>query len=268
MSDSAGNRTALKNTGAAIAVFLACLALWYAVVQVRQIPKVILPTPFQVASAGWEQRQALLEGFIATGAGATLGLFSSVALGSLVAGLFSQSKLLRSAFYPYVIFFQTVPIVAIAPLLLTWSGYTFRTIVLVATIISIFPIVSNVTAGLISIEENLTDLFKLGGATRLQILTKLRIPSAVSHLVLGMRISAGLAVIGTIVGEFFVGKVAGWYAGIGALLTPWQNRSDTAAVIAAVFVSTLLGLAMLGMVNLCAYWFLRRWTAGGSFEKG
>lgn len=255
-------RTALTALG-----FLVFMLAWQLVVVLFRMHPITLPPPLAVLKTGWQERDVLLEGFLATGAASLLGLLTSVILGVLIAIVFSQSKLLRSAFYPYVVFLQTVPIVAIAPLLITWFGYGFKTVVLVAAIISLFPIVSNVTAGLISVDENLKDLFRLGGATRLQTLLKLRVPHALGHLVLGMRISAGLAVIGAIVGEFFVGNGASGYSGLGTVMTGWQNLARTDAIIAAIFVSTLLGLATLGLVNLLAAVCLWKWTAGAGFEN-
>ncbi len=164
-------------------------------------------------------------------------------------------------------FLQTVPIVAIAPLLVIWSGPYWHTVVLVTIIVSLFPIISNVTAGLISVDKNLRDLFRLSGANRWQTLTKLSIPYAISHLVLGARISAGLSVIGAIIGEFFVGTNEKW-AGLGTLITSWKNVARTDAVIAATITSTLLGLIILGLVNLIAATVLRRWTSDIGFESG
>ncbi|QDV25396.1 ABC transporter permease [Aureliella helgolandensis] len=251
----------------AIGVMFLLAAIWHALVVLRGIEPIILPTPLRVLEAAIRERETLFKGFLATGMAASLGLTLSIALGSLIAIVFSQSKTLRSAFYPYVLFLQTVPIVAIAPLLITWCGYGAHTVVLVAAIISIFPIVSNVTAGLISVDENLKDLFELHQATRWQTLIKLRIPNAIGSLILGMRVSTGLAVIGAVVGEFFLGTGVAGYSGLGTVMIIWQNRSRTDALIAVVFVSTLLGLAMLGAVNLGTRLLLRRWTVGQNFEN-
>jgi NitT/TauT family transport system permease protein len=190
----------IQKITAVLLAFVVLVFIWHAAVLVFKIHPIILPSPWRVLLVAMQERQALLEGFVATGAAAVLGLLSSVVLGSFIAILFSQSKLVRAALYPYVVFLQTVPIIAIAPLLITWFGYGFKTVVLIASIISLFPIVSNVTTGLISVDENLKALFYLNRATRLQTLFKLRIPLAISHLILGSRISAGLAVIGAIVG--------------------------------------------------------------------
>lgn len=248
-------------------VFLLVIVAWQLAVVLTDVHPIILPGPWRVLEVAWTERSTLLAGFVATGAAALLGLGASVVLGSLTAIAFSQSRRVRTALYPYVIFLQTVPIVAIAPLLITWFGYGFRTVVLVACIISLFPIVSNVTAGLISIDENLRHLFQLYRATRLQKLLKLRIPFAIPHLILGSRISAGLSVIGAIIGEFFVGNGSTSYPGLGTIMTGWQNMARTDALIAVILVSTLLGVVILGMVNVVSGWLLWRWTAGSGFEN-
>jgi NitT/TauT family transport system permease protein len=239
-------------------VGLASLLLWEAAVRYWQLPRILLPSPVEVARAAWDERDALWRGSLITGAAALFGLLLAVFAGTLVAILFSQSRWLRTAFYPYVIFLQTVPIVAIAPLLITWSGYRFRTVILVVAIISLFPIVSNVTAGLMSIDRNLLDLHRLYGAGRWQVLRGLRIPTAIGYLVLGLRISGGLAVIGAIVGEFFVGNGTS-YDGLGTLMTGWQARQRTDALMAAVGASTILGVAMFALINGLSGRWLRRW---------
>lgn len=247
-------------------VFVLFLAVWHFVVTIFQLPKAVLPSPLQVANAGLENRELLLKGLWATGKAAALGLFFSVAIGMLLAIIFSQSRWLRLSLYPYIIFLQTVPIVAIAPLLIIWSGNNLRTIVLVAVIISVFPIVANVTSGLMSLDRNWLDLFQLNGAGRWQTLWKLQLPAAIRFLVIGMRIACGLAVIGAIVGEFFVGNGTA-YDGLGTLMTQWQVRQKTDALIAAVGASTLLGVAFFAGINLLSNTLLRRWTRTIDFES-
>ena len=155
---------------------------------------------------------------------------------------------------------------AIAPLLIIWSGYNFRTIVLVAVIISIFPVISNVTSGLLSVNENLRDLFRMQSATRWQMLIKLRIPAAVSQLILGLRISSGLSVIGAIVAEFFVGN-SGEYDGLGTIMTARQAQLKTAELMAALMACTALGIVLFALVNLMGATVLRRWTRTTGFES-
>lgn len=258
----------IRRVTPALIGFVCFLGLWQLVVVTFNFHPVTLPPPKAVAETIIAEREALFEGFLTTGAAALLGLLISVVVGFLIAMLFSQSRWIRSAGYPYVVFLQTVPIVAIAPLLITWFGYGFRTVVMVSTIISLFPIVSNVTTGLLEVDENLKSFFQLRSATRLQTLFKLRIPNSVSQLVSGMRISAGLAVIGAIVGEVFVGANALGFSGLGTIMTGWQNMAKTDAIIATIFVSTLLGLATLGLVNALERFCLRKWSQSesSSFE--
>lgn len=270
MSDQKSKHTnapeILGRSALAVGVLVLLLIVWQLSVWLFKIHPVILPPPTRVLQVAWSERSALLIGFGVTGACALCALVISILLGSLIAVVFSQSARVRAAFQPYVVFLQTVPIVAIAPLLITWFGYGVGTVVMVATIISLFPIISNVTAGLTSVDRNLLDLFRLHGAGRLRTLLKLQIPNAVSHLVLGTRISSGMTVIGAIIGELFVGTSA-QYAGLGKLMTGWQILARTDALIAVIFTSTLLGLLMLGLVNRASHWLLQRWIASSGFES-
>ena len=251
---------------APILVFTVVATIWHFVVLWLKVPSIILPSPIAVLNALWQERIVLLKASWVTLQAASVGLLCSAVFGSLTAVVFSQSSLVRIALYPYVIFLQTVPIVAIAPLLIIWSGNNFRTIVLVATIISIFPVIANVTSGLLSINENLRELFRMQSATRWQMLTKLQIPAAIPQLILGLRISSGLAVIGAIVAEFFVGN-SGEYDGLGTIMTARQANLKTAELIAALMACTCLGILLFVSVNLMEATLLRRWTRVSGFES-
>jgi NitT/TauT family transport system permease protein len=250
-----------------LGVAVVAICIWDVVVRFSELPRIVLPSPIEVASLGWENRHLLIAGFWQTGKATACGLLTSVGLGTLTAILFSQSANLRRAFYPYVIFLQTVPIVAIAPLLIIWSGYNFRTIVMISTIVSIFPIVANVTSGLLSIDSDWEDLFRLNNASRWQILTKLRIPAAVAFLIVGMRIACGLAVIGAIIGEYFVGSANASYKGLGAMMSQWQAGGKTPELMSAVLVSTILGVAFFSLINVLGNTLLKRWTIASQFEN-
>lgn len=249
----------LASAGLVMGVAVAGILIWELAVWAFQLPKALLPTPRQVLAAAGEEREALLRGFTMTGIAATVGLLVAILVGSAISIAFSQSRKIRLAFFPYVIFLQTVPIVAIAPLLIIWSGYQFRTVVIVTVIVCLFPIVNNVTAGLLSVSQDLADLFTLYGGGKLKRLLRLQVPTSIPYLVLGARISSGLAVIGAIVAEFFVGNGSS-YDGLGTLMTGWQARIKTDALMAAVVASTLLGLLLFGAVQLTSLTLLRRWT--------
>lgn len=245
----------------AAAVAVGVVAFWHFAVGRWQIPAYLLPSPEQVATALWEKRSALGHAFWVTARAAVAGLAAAAVVGTALAILFSQSRLIRTALYPYVLFLQTVPIVAIAPLLITWSGYGQRTVILVSAIIALFPILSNVTAGLLALDPNHRDLFRLYRAGRWPTLLRLRLPTAMGHLALGLRISCGLAVIGAIVGEFFVGRGSD-FPGLGAVMDRWLAMGKTDALIAAVLLSSLLGLAMFAAVNLLTDRLLGKYVQG------
>jgi NitT/TauT family transport system permease protein len=141
-----------------------------------------------------------------------------------------------------------------------------RTVVLVSCIISIFPIISNVTSGLLSIDQNQLDLFRMQGATRWQTLLKLRIPSAIPGLVLGLRVSCGLAVIGAIVGELFVAS-SGSYEGLGMVMNAKQANLKTAELMGTILACTCLGILLFLSVQFLGSVILRRWTRDAGFES-
>ncbi|TWU07691.1 ABC transporter permease [Stieleria varia] len=236
------------------------IAIWELLVWGLDLPPALLPSPRAVVAAAYKYRLELAKGTIATGAAAGLGLLLAVLVGSMLAIVFSLSSKLRLALFPYIVFLQTVPIVAIAPLLIIWSGYRFRTVLIVTVIVCLFPIINNVTAGLLAIDKQQSDMFRLYGAGKLQRLLRLQIPSAISYLMLGAKTSSGLAVIGAIVAEFFVGNGSSSSAGLGTLMTGWQGFNMTDALIAALFASTLIGLTLFGIVHLLSSTVLRRWT--------
>ena len=193
-----------------------------------------------------------------TTAGALAGFLGSLVLGVTTALVFSQSRLVRASCFPYAVFLQTVPIIAVAPLIINWCGTGFQSVVLVTLIISVFPIIASTTSGLLNIDPDLLDLFRLYRATRWNILWKLRMPHAVPYLITGARTSSGMAVIGAIVGEFFVGHTTERY-GLGYLVRSSSELLRTDLLFASVIASALLGIAMFGTVTLVGATALSRW---------
>jgi len=151
--------------------------------------------------------------------------------------------------YPYAIFFQTVPIIAIAPLLVIWLGYGLPTVVASSFIVSVFPVIASSVTGLMSTEPILLDLFRLMDASRLQTLFKLRLPAALPQIFSGFRIAAGLAVIGAIVGEFIAGS------GLGGLVDASRNQQRVDRVFAAVLLAAILGILFFATLALLTRWF-------------
>lgn len=241
-----------------LVVFLAVTLAWQAAVTALRIPAYILPGPVQIALAAWENIVPLGAGTLWTAWAAFCGFASSLIVGVLVAFAFSQSEWVRRGLYPYAIFLQTVPIVAIAPLIILWFGTGFVSIVAVSFMIALFPIITNATSGLTSVDSALLDLFALHRATRLQKLLKLRLPNAVPHLVTGARISSGLSVIGAIVGEFFAGYGSA-HQGLGYLIVMTSGQLKTSYLFACIGASTALGLVIFTSVGMVGDAILARW---------
>ena len=243
-----------------LALLLLTVVTWQLAVTLLEIKPYLLPSPVDVVEAAIEHRGTLFSAIWMTGRAAVLGLLISILLGTTTALLFSQSRIVRRSFYPYAIALQTVPIVAIAPLIVNWFGEGFQSVVLVTVIISQFPVITNVTTGLTSIDEGLHDLFQLNQASRWQRLVKLRIPSAIPSLVTGARTAAGLAVVGAIVGEFFAGSSV-QDRGLGYFVLFTVPNLQTDLLFGCVIAATLLGVAMFVAVSLAGRHLLGRWTA-------
>lgn len=241
-----------------LVAFAVLLALWETLTRGLSIPTYLLPPPTGILETA--AREALRLGLAAltTARAALAGFGLSALAGVLVAVVLSSSRTLERALYPYTVFLQTVPIVAIAPLLVLWFGVGMRAVAVSAFIVSVFPVIANTLAGLRSVDPALRDLFRLYGASRLARLVKLELPSALPNIVTGLRVASGLAVIGAIVGEFVAGFAEG-AAGLGILVLESNRQLRTDLLFAAVLSATALGLGLFGAVNLAGYLLLRRW---------
>lgn len=232
---------------------------WAAVVHWGRIEPFLVPSPWAVLKALAEDRQILLVACLLTGQAAVAGLALSILVGTIIGLVFTQVPVLRRALFPYAIFLQTVPIVAIAPLIVLWMGYGIVSVIVVAFILSLFPIITNVTAGMTSVPASYDELFRLNRATFWQRFTKLQFPYAIPHLMTGIKVSGGLAVIGSIVGEFFVGY-AGQDPGLGFLIRQSSEMVRTDRLFAVVLLATLLGVCIFATVCLLSDVVLRRWN--------
>ncbi|MDY7226779.1 ABC transporter permease [Hyalangium rubrum] len=239
------------------------LALWEGSVRVLEVPAWLLPPPSAIGVAGAKEASSILGAAVTTGRSALVGFGLSVGVGVLVAILLASSRMLERALYPYTLFLQTVPIVAIAPLLVLWFGPGPRAVAVSSFIVSVFPVIANTLTGLRSVEPALRDMFRLYGARRLATLWKLELPASLPHLVTGLRIASGLSVIGAIVGEFVAGFSEG-AAGLGILVMSAYRQLRTDLLFAAVLAASGLGLVLFGAVSLTGARLLRRWHPSAS----
>ena len=240
-------------------LFAVVLLLWHLLVTINDIESFLVPLPGEVWTEAQDQSVKLSQATGKTALAALCGFGLSVLIGTVIAFVFSQSVLIRRSFYPYAIFLQTVPIVAIAPLVITWFGNGFQSVVVVTVVISLFPVITSVTVGLTSVDRGLRELFELNQATRWQTLLKLRMPHAVPYLVTGARTSSGLAVVGAIVGEFFAGYGTDHY-GLGYLILQSSAQLRTPMLFATIIASALLGVMMFAVVTWIGFQLLARWT--------
>jgi len=243
----------------AFAVFAALLVLWQVVLWVFRVPPYMLPPPWAVAKSVGARFPSLLNSLAITAEESAGGLVASIGVGIVVALLFAQSRWVRKMFYPYTLLLQTVPIIAVAPLILMWVGAGQPAVTLIAFIISLAPVIANTTQGLISADENLVHLFLMHNASRAQLLFKLRLPHAVPSLFVGIRIASGIAVIGAITGELYAGSARVGEGGLGYSILYASSQLQTDYLFALVFAATVLGFSFFFVVMFLEWYFLHRW---------
>jgi NitT/TauT family transport system permease protein len=243
----------------ALAVFAGLLLLWQGLIALLHLPPYMLPTPLAVARAVVARFPSLVASLAVTSEEAAGGLVASIVVGLLIALLFAQFRWIRRMFYPYTILLQTVPIIAVTPLILMWVGPGTFSVTLVAFIICLAPIIANATQGLISVEPNLVHLFLMHNASPLQILTRLRLPHAVPSLFVGIRIAAGISVIGAITGELFAGSSRVGEGGLGYSIVYASSQLQTDYLVALVLAATVLGFAFFFIVMFLEWYFLHNW---------
>ena len=245
----------LAAAGPPLAVLVVGIAALEGAVHLFHVRQFLLPPPSKVLRTIVDEGAELWPAAGQTALAAGIGFVASSVFGVAAAVLLSSARWVQRAFYPYAVFFQTVPIIAIAPLLVVWIGYGLETVAVSAFIVSAFPVVANTLGGLLSTEPALRDLFRLYGASWPQAMLKLRLPYALPSILTGLRIAAGLAVIGAIVGEFIAG------GGLGGVIDVSLTQQRVDKVFAGVLLASLLGLTLFLVVNLISRYALRHWHA-------
>jgi len=253
---------ALRSAVPPLATLVVVGAAWEAAVRLLAVPAFLVPRPSAIAAALVAQRSMLLASTLTTAQGALAGFALSLSIGTLAGLLLSLSRTLERALYPYALVLQTVPIVAIAPLLVLWFGAGLRAVSVSAFIVSVFPVIASNLAGMRSADPRLADLFRLYGARLGATVFKLRLPSAIPSMATGWRVASGLAVIGAIVGEFVAGFSEG-RAGLGITVLAAYRQLQTDLLFAAVLLAALLGFALFSAVSLAGSLLLRRLRAHG-----
>jgi NitT/TauT family transport system permease protein len=237
-------RSAVQAWPAAAAAAL-IIVLWSAAVSVFDIDAYVLPAPLDVVTAAfdpaqqwprhiWITTQEILGGFV-------LAAVSGIALGIAIA----WSSWARRALVPLLVFTNTLPKVALAPLFLVWVGYGVLPNILIAAMIAFFPIVINTAVGLVEIDQDVVDLGRSLQAPKRRIFRKLRLPNALPYILSSLKVGITLAVIGAIIGEFVAAQ-----AGLGYVITAVQTSLSTDVALAAMFWISVIGLVLYGLVDL------------------
>ncbi|MGH7030978.1 MAG: ABC transporter permease, partial [Stellaceae bacterium] len=226
---------------APLLVGVVLLALWEGAVRVEQVPVYILPGPVAIARSLWTDGPSLLGSLLVTLRITLAALAAAAVLGGAIALLFSLSRLLEISLFHYAVILQVTPIVAIAPLIIIWVQQPFLALLMCAWIVAFFPIVANTTVGLNSADRNLLALFRLYGASPVQTLRYLRLPTALPYFLAGLRISGGLALIGAVVAEFVAGT-GGSETGLAFRILEAGYRLAIPRLFAALFLLSATGI--------------------------
>ncbi len=243
----------------AVAIFGGLLLLWQGVIWLFALQPYLLPSPARVARATVEHFPSLMTSLSLTAAAAGGGLLAALAVGLVIALVFAQFPWIRRMFYPYTILLQTVPIVAVAPMILLWMGRGLGSVAFIAFIICLAPIIANTTQGLISVDRNMVDLFLMHNASRAQVLLKLRLPNALPYIFTGVRVASGIAVIGAITGELFAGSSRVGVGGLGYSIQYADTQMQTDYLFALVLAATVLGFSFFFAVMFLEWYFLHNW---------
>jgi NitT/TauT family transport system permease protein len=232
--------------------------IWELLVRAFDTPFYIVPSPLLVAQTLVHDAPLLLGALLVTLRITGLALLLAVVLGVTLAFLFVQSRAVEVSLFPYAILLQVTPIVAIAPLIIIWVKDPLAALVICATIVAIFPIISNTSLGLRSVDADLAALFKLYDASRWDTLVRLRIPSALPYFFAGLKVSGGLALIGAVVAEFVAGT-GGTGSGLAYQILMAGLQLNIPRLFAALLLSTLAGVAIFTIVSALARVSLRHW---------
>ncbi len=239
-------------------VAIALVAIWHGLVVGLELPPYLVPSPGLMMETLIKDWSTLFGSLLITMKITVLSFVVAVVIGVLISFLFVQSRLIETALFPYAVLLQVTPIVAIAPLIIIWVKQPTASLVVCAALVALFPIISNTTLGLRSIDPDLQSYFKMNRATRGQMLWRLRIPSALPYFFGGLRISSGLALIGAVVAEFVAGT-GGSGTGLAYQILQAGFELNIPRLFAALLMITVTGVLLFGLMVTLSRLALSRW---------
>jgi len=241
-----------------VGMFVLAILAWHFYVTINQVPRYILPSPADVVGSLLTDWPILLPALLVTLRITFSALLLALLGGVALAILLVQSRWIELALFPFAVILQVTPIIAIAPLLLIYAPDTPTALLICSFLVAFFPILSNMVAGLKSVDHNLLNLYDLYGASRWQTLWYLKIPAAMPFFMAGLRIGGGLALIAAVVAEFAAGS-AGQGSGLAFRLLEAQYRLNIPRLFAALLLLTATGVAIFGLTSLVSWLVLHKW---------
>lgn len=241
-----------------LVVAVLAIGLWQLAISGFGVPTFLVPAPADVLAEIGSSIGALVEPTLVTMQEAYGGFALAAVVGFVVALVMARWRPAERGLYPYMVLLQTIPIIAVAPILVVWLGPGPTTNTVVAAMIAVFPITANTLTGLKSTDRHLVQLFAMAGATKRYEMGVLRIPYALPYLLTGLRIAAGASVIGAIVGEFVAG-IGGGQGGLGYVITSTAQQLLMARLFLAVIAASGVSLLLFGIVRVVEVLTLRRW---------
>lgn len=227
-----------------VMAILICV-VWEAVTISFEIPAYVIPSPSRIWEAFWGNPSALLYHAGVTLTEAVAGCIIGSFLGAMLGTAFAYSSLLARGFLPFVIAANTIPVVAIAPIIIIWFGHGIESKIAVTTFLSFFPLALNMMKGLQSYDRIIMDVFHVAAATPVQRFFKMRLPSALPYVFVGIKINVSFSIIGAIVSEFVQAD-----KGLGFVIMTTYRNLNMPRLWAALFISAMLGMAFFALVTL------------------
>lgn len=244
--------------GAPLLVGVLVLLMWQLTVMAFDVPKYLVPSPVDIGQSLVSDFPSLFNALLMTLKVTFLAFAIAVMVGVAASLLFVQSKWIEISLFPYAVLMQVTPVVAIAPLIIIWVDDTTWALTICAVIVAIFPIISNTTLGLRSVDPNLLSMFWMYRTSRWQELVRLRIPSALPYFFGGLRISSGLALIGAVVAEFVAGT-GGAQAGLAYMILQSGYNLQIPRMFAALILITVTGILLFALMVWMSDRALRNW---------
>jgi NitT/TauT family transport system permease protein len=238
------------------------LLIWQISVNIFSVPDYTLPAPLHILEVFKKSHLLLFENSLVTLKEILVGFFFGISLGFILALVMFLSKFFYNTLYPLIIISQTIPKLALAPLFLIWFGYGFLPKVLITTLIVLFPVLVNTIKGMASVHPGLLDFMHSLQASKIQILLKVRIPSAIPYIFAGVKVSITLAVVGAVIGEFI-----GADKGLGFVIMSCSVNLNTGLMFSALISLSIIGLFLFGLICLLERLAVTWYTTGSGDDK-